>query len=120
MLVSDLRNQQHKTLLKARMLYRIVLSREFDSAYNAATNADRDLVNQLITKGNRKELQNWIKNQLLDDYGSYSLRQLRELGRKLNIPYSSRKNKAELLSEIEHERSHSTHQPTIPTTFANS
>lgn len=45
-------------------------------------------------------LMEWAREQEIADMGEWSVRQLRERGRELGVPYCSRLNKVTLLSEI--------------------
>lgn len=109
MKLEDLRRQQHKITLRERVILRIVESTLFGEAYSIATDEDKEIAIGLLKSKDKKRLTQWMKRQATKDYSMQSLRQLRERGRQLAIPYASKMVKAELLSEIElHERRYRT------------
>lgn len=100
MTYSQLKTKQREIVCLERNLFRIIETMHFQRAYETASETQRAIVIEHFQRKEKNKIEAWIREIMLDEMGSWTLRQLRERARELFVPYASRLSKGELLREI--------------------
>lgn len=98
--LEKIQNNLHNRILDLRGIERRTKHLSFITIFDKADYEDQQQVLVYIKDCNKYLIENWIRNQRQRIYNEMSLRELRQIGRKLCIPYYARLSKAILLSEI--------------------
>lgn len=95
-----LRQEFHKRLLKARTIYRLMCTDQFESACKRANKHEYELLSKAITTTDTYALKNAIKNILYKGLEAKTLRELRSLAAQHSIVNYSRKTRFELIHKL--------------------
>jgi hypothetical protein len=102
MLIPDIQRQVHEKCLAFRTLDRLVASPVFEECFNG--NPPSAELLDALNSGNTAYVQKWLDDRLTSEVGEYSLRRLRELGRRIGISQVTTYSKDDLLIEIVQRR----------------
>jgi len=100
-----LRTNSQTQLCHARNLDRLIRSDEFEIAYNAATPARKVYVRDLIDRGQKAGVRDFIREEVstLTPFHSMNMKRLRKMGQRLGVRDYNKLNKLTLVEEIQHE-----------------
>ena len=100
MILDQIQKEVHQRLLNIRRIERLVLSKEFEIAYVRANEKAKQKVIEIIKQGSNEQLTKWIKFELEEGIGDYTIRQLRLIASQYGIPNYGVMLKSQLLSSI--------------------
>lgn len=98
-----LREMQRAVKNKAldyRALDRLVESDQFIRAFERADATSRAALEAFLNAGNVNAVKNWMKQQVADVIEDQSVRQLRDLAKKVGVPYYHHLSKDELIAAL--------------------
>ena len=98
--VSELLENLNESIASRRRTLRLIETPRFQFAYQKASTASRLKAMALVSEDNQEGIEDWLCNQLQQQYTEMNSRELRDLGRKFGIKYYAQLPKATLLSEI--------------------
>ena len=105
MSLRTLRDSSQTQLCLIRNLKRVIHSDEFGIAYVNATPARQEFVTDLVERGLKDEVRDFIREELLrlTPFHRMNMKRLRGIGQKLSIERYHTKNKATLVEDIQDE-----------------
>ena len=95
-----LREEVHNRAMTFRTIENIVLRPMFTRLWIDSTSDERKIVEDIIKRGNRKQLNRWMRDHPSVNLGEKPFRNLRELGRKLGIKNYPRLDRPQLITAI--------------------
>ena len=101
MRIQEVRNRVHQHMLEWRAIDALIDSDKFDEAYHAATIEQRDRLIVILKSGQLEPVRRWVKERLAGPLHHQSYRQLREQGKRENVPRWSRLTRDELIDILE-------------------
>lgn len=99
-----LQEEIHNRLLRLRRLDFLISSRVFALIFESSNDDSRKEVIDLIREEDVEKLKKWMRNSSTLDLGELKFGTLRDLARKLHVPYYSKLRKHELIKEVERAR----------------
>lgn len=91
----------HQRILSLRGIENLVLKPLFTRLWESSNKKDKKQILEIIEKGDRDALNQWMQTHPDLEPGEMSIRDLRALGRKLHISNYCRMSKPELIEIIE-------------------
>lgn len=88
----------------ARRILAVVESEDFESLFQNATTVEQERIQHAVETLDHKMLDLYISILRKRVYETYTVRELREIARGLNIKYYTLLSKLDLMTEIENER----------------
>jgi hypothetical protein len=101
MKLPETQKKVHEKMLEWRAVDSLVASDKFEDAFSRAREGHLDHLTVILRSGQLEGLKQWIKERLAGPLKFQSYRQLRELGKRANIPRWSRLTRDELLEILE-------------------
>ena len=95
-----LREEVHNRAMKSRTIENIILRPTFTRLWLDSNEKEKKEVVDIVERGDRKELNRWIREHPSLNLGERPFRNLREIGRKIGIKNYSRLSKTELIAAI--------------------
>jgi len=95
-----LREEVHNRAMTFRTIENIVLRPTFTRLWIDSTDEEKEAVEDIITRGDRKQLNQWMRDHPSVNLGERPFRNLREIGKKLGITNYSRLSRTDLISAI--------------------
>lgn len=105
MSLKELRISSQAQLCHARNLDRLIRSDEFEIAYTAASPIRRVYVRNLIDRGQKGSVRNFVREEMLilTPFHRMSVKRLRKMGQRLGVRDYNSLNKQTLVEEIQIE-----------------
>jgi hypothetical protein len=105
--LTKLREEVHNRAITFRTIENIILRPRFTRLWVDSTDSEREEIEDIIKRGDRKGVNDWIKNHPSIDLGEKPFKHLREIARRLAIKNYARLGRLDLLVEIiEKENEH--------------
>lgn len=98
--ISQLLENLNESIASRRRTLRLIETPRFQFAYQKASPGAKLKVATLVSNDNQEGIEDWLCDQLHQEYTEMSSRELRDLGRQFGIKYYAQLPKATLLSEI--------------------
>lgn len=98
--ISQLLENLNESIASRRRTLRILESPRFQHAYKKSSPGEKLKVTALVSTDDQEGIEDWVRDQLHQEYTEMTSRELREAGRQFGIPYYAKLPKATLLSEI--------------------
>lgn len=101
MKLSEVQNRFHAKALEIRAIDAFVNTDRFEDAFARASPEDRERLLLILKSGKLEAVRSWVKDRLAGPLRFRSYRQLRDIGRRENVPLWSRLTRDELLEVLE-------------------
>ncbi len=104
MSLKTIRDSFHTQLLNYRNTHRLIVSDDFTIAYENASVTEKGEIERAVKRVDKLTVRRFIKCQLLKStpFHRMTIKQLREIGRNIQISEYWEKDKITLIKEIEH------------------
>lgn len=101
MKLQEVLEKVHRRMLEFRAVDSLIHTEKFEDAFSSAKEGHIDNLLVILKSGQIDRLRAWIRERLAGPLRFQSYRQLRELGKRENIPRWSRLTRDELLEVLE-------------------
>lgn len=98
--IPELLEDLNESIAARRRTLRTLETPRFQAAYKKASNERKKIILALVSKDDQDGIENWMREQLHEEYEAMSSRELRALGRQYGVAYYAQLPRATLVAEI--------------------